>query len=839
MLMTPESKKVSIEDRVKRAVPFEWGFGSTPRTKKLRDALWWKHSVSSNELEDATLGLPKVSFRPGVRIDMDRASIVTAAFRETEGQPVVLQYARMVEKLCDEMPIFIKDGELIVGDSNGGAEKIRWYPETNVSWMPEAVTTGGFSGIVNDKERKEIIENICPFWQERSMAGLIMSSLPEEIAPTIMSHGAFITNTWEAGLCAPTYDWKVLFKEGLAARIASAEASLKELDEKVAQMDPAKYLEKRYNWQAMVRCGKAIIRYGERLSALAREKAAQEKDDKRRKELEKMAEVLKKVPANPPETFHESLQFYWTVETVAHYIARWGAASGSRLDQIWWPYYEADIKSSRITREDAVELVECLFMKIQEIGCPLEWPLKFAGTSGSNTLYTAAICGTTPDGKDASNDLSCIVMEAMVNLHLTQPPISVRYHPNIAPEVMQMAINLGRTGLGHPSYFNEDMLEKWGLMRGHSPEDAKKVQAVGCVANNVMGKAQTVTGLVNFGIMNSVMVLEDVLYRNDQEVRSGHIVLQAGKKVTEMQSAQELMEAYMERVKYYAKIGQVSWNIAQQVLMDHKPDPCNSILTDETLQRGIDLLRFNKECDTFPPFVVFGVINVADSLAAIQKLVFDEKKYTVEELLTALQTNWEGNKPMHQDFLNAPKHGNDDDYADSWAVKFLDGLNDTISAFKDAWGCSFTRDGSTATGYTMFGMITGASPDGRMASTPLADGTRSPMAGKDEDGPTAVLNSVGKVPFMHPELLNQRFMTEFLEGDNRKIFADYLKVWHKKDIPHIQFNVISSEELREAKVKPEEHSDMIVRVAGYSAHFIDLADLTQDSIIERTEQAFT
>ena len=839
MTMTSEQRRVSIEDRVKRAVPFEWGYGSTPRTKKLRDALHWKASVATNKLENAALGLPRVRFRSGVRIDMDRARIVTAAFRETAGQPIVLQYARMVEKLCDEMPIFIKDGELIVGDPNGGAERIRWYPETNVSWMPEAVTTGGFSEIVTDEERREIVEDICPYWQERSMVGLITSSLPEEMAPTIMSHGAFITNTWEAGLLAPSYDWEDLFREGLAARIASAEASLKELDEKVSEMDPTEYLEKRYNWQAMVRCGKAIIRYGERLSALAKQQAAVEKDEERKKELEEMAEGLQRVPANPPRTLQECLQFYWTVEVAAHYFARWGYGSGARFDQIWWPYYEADMKAGRIAREDAVELIECLFMKIQEIGCPLQWPPQFAGTSGSNTLYTADICGTTPDGKDASNDLSCIIMETLANLRLTQPPIALRYHPDIAPEVMEMAINLGRTGLGHPSYFNEDLLEEWGLQRGYSPEDAKNVQACGCVANNVMGKAQTVTGLVNVGVMNSAMVLEDILYRNDQETRSGHIVLPAGKKATEMQSAQELMEAYLERVKYLAKIGQVSWNIAQQVLMDHKPDPSNSLLNDETLERGIDLLRLNKEGDTWPSVIIFGAINVVDSLAAIQKLVFDEKKYTMEELLTALRANWEGHEVMRQDFLNAPKHGNDDDYADGWAVKLFVGLDDTISAFKDAWGCSFTIDGSTATGYTIMGLLAGASPDGRMASTTLADGTRSPMAGADGNGPTAVLNSVGKIPFMHTDLFNQRFMPEFLEGDNRKLFADYLKVWHERRIPHIQFNVVNSEELRAAKAQPEEHSDLIVRVAGYSAHFIDLPEGTQDSIIERTEQAFS
>ena len=311
------------------------------------------------------------------------------------------------------------------------------------------------------------------------------------------------------------------------------------------------------------------------------------------------------------------------------------------------------------------------------------------------------------------------------------------------------------------------------------------------------------------------------------------------KNATEMQSADELLEAFLERVKYYSKIGQVSWNIAQQVLMDHKPDPANSLLNDVTLERGIDLLRFNKEDDTWPSIIVFSAINASDSLAAIQKLIFDEKKYTMEELLAALQANWEGYEVMHQDFLNAPKYGNDDDYADDWAVRLLVGMNDTVGAFKDGWGHPFGIDSSTATGYTMMGLISGASPDGRKASAPLADGSCSPMAGSDMNGPSAVLNSVGKVPFMHTELFNQRFMAEYLEGDNRKLFADYLKVWHSKRIPHIQFNVVSSEVLREAKVQPDEYSDLIVRVAGYSAHFIDLAENTQDSIIQRSEQAFS
>jgi pyruvate-formate lyase len=298
------------------------------------------------------------------------------------------------------------------------------------------------------------------------------------------------------------------------------------------------------------------------------------------------------------------------------------------------------------------------------------------------------------------------------------------------------------------------------------------------------------------------------------------------------------MEAYFERLKYDVRIFTVSWNIAQQVLMERKPDPCYSLLLDETLERGIDVVHFHKEHDTWPEVTPFGGINVANSLAAIQRLVFDQKRYTMEELIQALDANWSGYEAMRQDFLNAPKYGNDDDFADGWARRFLVGQWETVSKFKDAWGCSFTMDGSTAAGHTMMGLAAPASPDGRLACTSLADGSRSPMAGTDSEGPTAVLNSGGKVPFVHSELFNQRFMRTYLEGENKKLFADYLKVWHAKGTcPHIQFNVVSSEELREAQAKPEEHSDLIIRVAGYSAFFVDLPVWTQDSIIERTEQA--
>ena len=837
MTTASATRPILFEKTGKKAATFERGYGSTPRTGKLRSALYWKAAVTENTMKDAAIGLPTYRFREGVKIDMSRARLVTEAFQETEGQPVPLQWARMVEKLCEEMPIFIKDGELIAGDPNGGANKVRWHPESNVDWMPEAVTTGGFSELVTDQERRQIVEEICPFWQKRSMAAQIKASLPEEMAPQINSYGAMLTNMWEQGLVIQAYDWKVLFRDGLNARIAMAEAKLAELNAKVEELNPAEYLAKRYEWQAMIRCGKAIIRYGQRLSELARQQAAQARDEKRRRELDEMADILERVPANPPRTFHECLQFYWTVEVVAHYFARWGNGSGTRLDQVWWPYYAADIEAGRITREDAVELTECLFLKIQEIGAALDWPPKFAGISGASTLYTANICGTTENGQDATNELSFIVLETLGNLHLSQPPVALQYHANISPEIIAKAIDLGRTGLGHPSYFNKELLVEWGKKRGWSDEDANKVQVCACAANNVLGKAQQGSGLALAAVMNCPIMLNEVLRQSDQAAQCGSVVLAAGKKATEMESADEIMQAYFTRLKYYVRIAAVSWNIAQQVLLERRADPCSSFLNDETLERGIDLLQLHKEGDTWPAVTPFGGINVANSLAAIQHLVFDKKKYTLEQLIQALDANWCGYDVMRQEFINAPKYGNDDDFADDWAVRFLTGMNETVESVTDAWGSSMAMDGSTASGYTMFGLTAGATPDGRQMCASLADGSLSPMTATDCEGPTAVLNSVAKVPFLHTELFNQRFMPVFLEDEKKEIFAAYLKTWYAKGtIPHIQFNVVSSEQLRAAQAEPAEHPDLIVRVAGYSAHFVDLPCYSQDSIIARTEQ---
>ena len=492
-----------------------------------------------------------------------------------------------------------------------------------------------------------------------------------------------------------------------------------------------------------------------------------------------------------------------------------------------------------MTRNQALEFVECLFLKIQELGIALEWPVTFTGKAGGDIFYTLNICGTHDDGSDASNDLSSVVMEAVCNLRINQPPIAVRYHHNIAPEIVEQAIDLLHLGTGHPSWFNEGLLEKWALLRGYSPEDAKRTQVGGCVTNAITTKYMVSTGTPGLGGMLLPKVLEEALYEGggaDCEDRPDKPEL---KDPRDMQSADELLDAFLQRTLFYVTQMTLAWNLAQEVLMKTYPDPVNSLLLDEPLERGVDVKRLHKEYDTYPAVFTLGLITTSDSLAAIQKLVFDEKKYTMDELLCALKEDWEGCEAMRQDFLNAPKYGNDDDYADEWAVKLAIRFEETISQVADAWGCKVTSDGGTAAGYQTAGFCCGATPDGRKAMSTFTDGSRSPMAGADRNGPTAVLNSAAKIPFMHTELFNQRFMPIFLENGNKPAFAAYLREWYDKGtIPHIQFNVVDNAVLRDAQEHPDNYKNLQVRVAGYSAFWIDLPKGTQDSIIARTEQRF-
>lgn len=405
----PALGSVTFSDMVQRKVPYEWGYGSTPRIAKLREGLYYKASTMKEwgsafmAIFDSSALKDKIGFRSGLKLDMDRAWLLTQSYKETEGQPEILRRAKAMVKICEEFPVSIKPNELIVGDPNSAPNEVRWYPELCVSYMPDAVKTGGFAVLVPEEEKEEIekqVDEICDYWNDRCLEARVKAVKPSWMAggmgkifglPGIDEAGGIYSES----ATIPGYDYDVLFRDGLKARIKRAEAKLEELQNyKVAYMNPTEYVEKKNAWEAMAMCGRGAIRFAERYAEEARKQASTVGDETRRKELEEMAAVLDRVPGDPVQTFHEAVQFYWIIEVVGRYLAVNGFGCGIRVDQIWWPYYEADMKADRITREKALELVESLFLKVQEVGIGAVFPPFFAALSGGEIYYGANIGGS-------------------------------------------------------------------------------------------------------------------------------------------------------------------------------------------------------------------------------------------------------------------------------------------------------------------------------------------------------------------------------------------------------------------------------------------------------------
>gem|GEM_PF-5733433 len=510
----PKLGTISFEERAKKAKPYDWGYGCTPRVAKLRDECFLK-GVVIKDWAEVISGVGEVTFRKEVKLDVDRARIVTNAFKATEGKAPVIRKTEVVARLCDEMPIFIKPGELIVGDPNGASNKVRWFPEICVSYIPNGLETG-FKHLVTPEEKKEILEDIYEYWKDKSQEYIVQSNLPDEIMPFVersMENPCFYANLWNTGRQLMDYDYESIFRGGVKARIEKAEAKLEELLGKYSEMHPAAYIKKKNAWESMIKSGKALIRYAERHAELAREQAKEEKDPVRKKELEEIAAVCDWVPANQPRTFHEALQFFWFNEVVSRFLVVPGNGSGTRLDQIWWPYYEADMNEGRITRLKALELIECWMLKVQEVGSYGEDPQTFTLAAGGENFYTSNIGGTKEDGRDASNDLTCLVLEALADTRFNQPPVMFRYHRNVNPDVVERIIETIRSGTGHPAIFNEDLMERWALMRGYSLHDAKRTQAAGCVAMSCTGKPLSSGFMPAISVLAAPKMMEYAIYQ--------------------------------------------------------------------------------------------------------------------------------------------------------------------------------------------------------------------------------------------------------------------------------------------------------------------------------------
>jgi len=610
---------------------------------------------------------------------------------------------------------------------------------------------------------------------------------------------------------------------------ADIQRSLANLD----YLNDADAYDKQEQLKAMAICADAIIRFAERHAEKARELAAQERDPRRKQELERIAEVCSWVPAHAPRDFWEALQYYWFVHLgVTTELNPWDSFCPGHLDQHLYLFYKRGLEEGTLTREGAEELLQCFWIKFNNQPAPPKVGVT-AAESGTYTDFAQInLGGLTPDGSDAVNELTYLILDVIEEMRLLQPSSSIQVSKKNPDRFIKRAARIIRTGFGQPSVFNADLVVQELIRQGKSIADARQGGTSGCVETGAFGKENyNLTGYFNLP-----KVLEITLH-NGVDPRTGRrLGLETGDP-TQFETFEELFAAFERQLNYFVDIKIRGNAVIERLYARYMPAPFLSLLIDDCIARGRDYHDGGARYNTSYIQGV-GLGTITDALTAIKYHVFDQKTLTMEELLAVLRDDFQGHERVRQMLLNrTPKYGNDDDYADSVMVRVFNAYFDAIDGRPNTRGGTYHINLLPTTCHVYFGSVTGATPDGRKAWTPLSEGI-SPVQGADRRGPTAVLRSVAKMDHVRTggTLLNQKFTPQLLKDEaGLDGLVRLIRTYFKLDGHHVQFNVVDAATLRAAQEHPEQYRDLIVRVAGYSDYFCDLSKALQDEIIARTE----
>ena len=766
-------------------------------------------------------------FRSEIRLDLQRSRLMTESYKATEGEAMVLRRAKALANILNKMGIFIRDYERIVGYQTAEPNGIFHPIEQNWKSPQRLANSPAGKTLLDDAGRKELDE-LCKYWKGKSISDRHQAVLPEDLKKYWTYEGTFLwSQLSELGI--PNYE--KLFNLGLQGLINEIREKMARLDQKI----PADYVEQKDFLTASIISLEAVINFAKRYAVLAKESAVRQKNATRKKILEEIAETCAWVPANPPRTFIEAIQFFYFIHLV-RYLEYSTLGIGVRIDYLFGPYYEKDLKEGKITKEETLGILQLLWIKLNELGLVYS-PTVSSVYGGVASLQAVTIGGTDEKGRDVTNDLTYLTMEAAKSLKIIEPSIALRVHEGTPDEVYSRATDVIKTGIGYPSLFNDEALiplyERWGVPKN----EAKQYAVSGCVYIEIPGK-NVVRRSVGY------FVLPKCLWWALHQGVNPKTGEQHGAKTPDpatFKSWEDVLEAYAEQVKFFTSKIETLERINNELLTQYAPRPFYSALLDGCIEQGKDCRRwvYNSILHHFSQ--VIGGTNVADAITAIKKVVFEDRKVTLPELITIMDKNWAGREDVRLACLNAPKFGNDDDYADEIARIVQTRGEAAMEEVKDRFGHSHRGDGSAVSATYGLAADTPATPDGRFDREPFADSTLAPAPGRDKKGPTAVLKSCSKISTVNTfnHLLNQKFLPKFLEDDLKPAFLSYLKTWKKLKVPHIQFNVVDRETLLKAKAQPERYSDLIVRVAGFSAYFVDLSSGLQDHIIARTEQTLT
>jgi pyruvate formate-lyase/glycerol dehydratase family glycyl radical enzyme len=766
------------------------------------------------------------------RISLERAVLLTDFYASGAVDQVSTPVARALafKYLIEKKKVCINDGELIVGERGPAPKATPTYPEICCHSLEDLEILDSRKKIpyaVDEKTRRIYEEKIIPFWRNKSMRDIIFRMMPDEWKAAYEA-GVF-TEFLEQRAPGHTVLGDKIYKKGLLVLKEEIRRNMQDLD----FLNDLAAHEKIEELKAMEISADALIHYAERHSRAARKLAKKEKNAERRKELEKIADVCAHVPAHAPRDFWEALQYYWFVHVgVILELNPWDAFNPGRIDQHLYPFFERGLKDGTLKKERAKELLEAFWIKFNNQPAPP----KVGVTAEESSTYTDFALintgGVKADGSDGVNELSFILLDVVEEMRLTQPSSMVQISKKTPDRFLKRALEIIRTGFGQPSVFNTDVIIQELLRQGKSIEDARNGGASGCVETGAFGKECYILT----GYFNMAKVLEITL-NNGLDPRTGKkIGLETGDP-TEFSSFDQLFEAFKKQLNHFVNIKIKGNNVIERLYAEQLPVPFLSLFIDDCIAEGKDYNAGGARYNTNYIQGV-GLGTTTDALAAIKFNVFDEENVTARELLKALKADFHGYETLRQRLVNrTPKYGNDDDYADEIMRAVFETYYEAIEGRPTAKGGHYRINLLPTTVHIYFGKAIGATPDGRRAGEPVSEGV-SPVQGADRKGPTAVIKSVAKIDHARTggTLLNQKFTPQLLaDEEGLDKLAHLIRTYFKLDGHHIQFNVVSSDMLRDAQKNPEKYRDLIVRVAGYSDYFVDLNLELQNEIIKRTE----
>ena len=811
-------------------------------------------------------------------IEADRAVLLTESYRQTEGEPIITRRAKAFAHILENIPITIREDELIVGSATKAPRGCQVFPEYSFEWLEaefDTVEHRTADPFYISEETKRTLSDVYKYWKGKTTSELATSYMSDE-AKLAIDHCIFTPgNYFYNGIGHLTVDYAKVLAAGYTGIIKEAKNAL----DKLSQGD-ADYAKRSHFLNAVIISCEAAIKYAKRYAELATSMAKTTMDVKRRRELEDIAAACRNVPEFGATSFREACQSFWFVQMLLQVESSGHSISPGRFDQYMYPYYKKDLDSGKITREEAQELMDCIWVKLNDLNKCRD-AASAEGFAGYSLFQNLIAGGQDKYGRDATNDLSFMSITATEHVFLPQPSFSVRVWNGTPHEFLIRAAELTRTGIGFPAYYNDEVIIPALQNRGLSLEDARDYNIIGCVEPQ---KAAKTDGWHDAAFFNMCRPLELVF---SQGVDKGVQIGPRTADVASMSTYEEFESAYREQMNYFISLLVNADNAIDVAHGERCPLPFQSSMVEDCIGRGKSLQEGGAIYNFTGP-QGFGIANVADAMYAVKKLVFDQKKYTLEFWRDALANNYgkdmdgamaekltrqvvesvlaagkdvteEDIKTIYltvkknraddaakakydqllTDIAAVAKFGNDNDDVDAFAREMAYTYTKPLETYKNPRGGVYQAGLYPVSANVPLGAQTGATPDGRLAFTPVADGV-SPSAGKDLKGPTASANSVSKLDHYiasNGTLFNMKFHPSALEGvSGLESFVALVRGYFDQKGSHVQFNVVSRETLRDAQKNPEKYKSLVVRVAGYSARFTTLSKSLQEDIINRTEQ---